>query len=293
MNQAVVTEWSDYELLDSGNGRKLERFGDTVLSRPAPQALWPEQASRNVWDQTAGIYIRSNTGGGHWNFCKPVPESWLIHWRTLHIRVKPTGFGHLGVFPEQVFFWDWLEKKLSIAQPQIKILNLFAYTGYSSLVAARMGAAVTHVDGAKSAVTWARENAEENGLKHHPIRWIADDVSKFVAREKRRGMKYDAVIMDPPTFGRGPKGEVWKIEQDLLPLLLTIQSVLSDQFQFLLFTCHSQHVSSPGIANLFDWMFKDHRKDVTCTTGDIVIPASHYGSSLPAGLFGIVNSDIT
>jgi 23S rRNA (cytosine1962-C5)-methyltransferase len=292
MNQAAVSGWTDYELLDSGNGRKLERFGGTVLSRPAPQALWPEQAAPHVWSKASGIYIRSNTGGGHWNFCKPVPESWPVSWRKLRIKVKPTGFGHLGVFPEQVFFWDWLEKKLSHVRFQVNILNLFAYTGYSSLVSARMGAAVTHVDGAKSAVTWARENAEENGLKQQPIRWIADDVSKFVTREKRRGVKYDAVIMDPPTFGRGPKGEVWKIEQDLLPLLKTVKSILSDQFQFLLFTCHSQHVSSPGIANLFDWMFKDRRQDVRCSTGDIIIPASQAGSSLPAGLFGLVNSNI-
>ncbi|MGB3977135.1 MAG: class I SAM-dependent methyltransferase [bacterium] len=290
MDSNILTSWKDYELLDSGHGRKLERFGDILLSRPAPQALWPRKAESTLWTQISGDYIRSSTGGGHWNFYKSVPESWMIQWKNLHIKVKPTGFGHLGVFPEQVFFWNLLTTHLAKNCHHANVLNLFAYTGYSTLAAAKMNAKVTHVDGAKSAVTWARENAEANDLKNHPIRWIADDVGKFMTRENKRGVKYDAIIMDPPTFGRSPQGKVWKIEQDLLPLLQSIQTILSDNFQFLLFTCHSQHVSATGVANLLNWMFEKSLETVTIDTGEILIYSSQPETSLPSGVFGTVIS---
>ncbi len=290
MNLNIMTHWEDYELLDSGNGRKLERLGDILLSRPAPQAFWPQKAESKLWKKASAEYIRSNTGGGQWNLHKAIPESWMIQWEKLRIKVKPTGFGHLGVFPEQVFFWNLLMTQLAKKCDQANVLNLFAYTGYSTLAAAKVNAKVTHLDGAKSAVTWARENAEANGLKNHPIRWISDDVTKFVNREQKRGVKYDAIIMDPPTFGRSPQGKVWKIEQDLLPLLQSIQTIISKNFQFLLFTCHSQHVTATGIANLLNWMFEDCHKEVKIDTAEIVIHSSQAGASLPSGVFGTVIS---
>ncbi|MBN1880260.1 class I SAM-dependent methyltransferase [bacterium] len=287
MTQITTRTWKDYELLDTGNGRKLERFGSILLSRPAPQALWPPMSGPDIWSQSQGIYHRSNTGGGQWEFPGHIPESWIIRWNNLEIQVKPTGFGHLGVFPEQAFFWNWIADQVRKTPFQMNILNLFAYTGYSTLAAAEAGAKVTHVDGAKSAVTWAGENAERNGLKSKPIRWIADDVTKFVGREVRRGVKYDAIIMDPPSFGRGPKGEVWKIEQDLLPLLGSFRDVMSDRFRFFLFTCHSQHVSPPGVVNLMDALLRN-LPTVHChlDSGDIVIESKHPGTSLPSGVYG-------
>jgi 23S rRNA (cytosine1962-C5)-methyltransferase len=286
MSIITVSAWNDYELLDSGNGRKLERFGDVILSRPAPQALWPESADAKLWGKAAGIYHRSNTGGGKWEFVKKLSEFWPIRWNDMSILVKPTGFGHLGVFPEQSVFWEWIYRKVQESNIEMNVLNLFAYTGYSTLSASKAGARVTHVDGAKSAVTWARENAERNGLHKRPIRWIPDDVSKFVSREARRGVKYDAVIMDPPTFGRGPKGEVWKIEQHLLPLLETFKQIMSDRFRFFLFTCHSQYISPPGINNLMKRLFSEYPCVASIQSGDIVIQSSQPDTSLPAGVYG-------
>lgn len=292
MGQMTIRNWDDYELLDSGNGRKLERFGKHLLSRPAPQALWPVAAPLNLWAEAGGIYHRANTGGGQWEFASPLPESWDMRWNHLKIQVKPTGFGHLGVFPEQTFFWQWIADQVRRTAFEPNVLNLFAYTGYATLAAAAAGARVTHVDGARSAVTWAGENAERNGLRDKPIRWIADDVTKFVGREARRGVKYDAIILDPPSFGRGPKGEVWKIEQDLLPLLEIFKSVISEKFRFFLFTCHSQHVSPPGVLNLIHALLKSTSADhFSVDSGDIVIESNQPNTSLPSGVYGYAAAD--
>ncbi len=227
-NIDLISEpWKDYELIDSGNGRKLERFGEHILIRPETQALWKPRESA-LWKKAQAEFVWKE-GKGSWEK-KNIPERWEMKWRDTHFEVRPTAFKHIGVFPEQASNWEWLEKKVEAntkSGKPTKILNLFGYTGIASIVAAKHGAEVTHVDASKQANTWAKENAKHSGVPETHIRFLLEDAAKFAEREARRGARYDGILLDPPAFGRGAKGEVWRIEEDLLGLLETVAKILS------------------------------------------------------------------
>lgn len=234
----IANEWNDYEILDTSRGEKLERWGSYLLIRPDPQVIWNTPKTLPGWKKKNGHYHRSNKGGGEWEFFD-LPEQWTISYKDLTFNLKPFSFKHTGLFPEQAANWDWFYKKIRHAGRPIKVLNLFAYTGGATLAAAKAGACVTHVDASKGMVTWAKENAVSSGLGDVPIRWIVDDCMKFVEREIRRGNHYDAIIMDPPSYGRGPKGEIWKIEDAIHPLVQLCTQLLSDQPLFFLINSYT------------------------------------------------------
>ncbi len=234
----VANEWKDYEVLDTSEGEKLERWGDFLLVRPDPQVIWNTPKSHKGWQTKNAHYHRSNKGGGEWEFFH-LPEQWSISYKGLTFHLKPFSFKHTGLFPEQATNWDWFSNKIRLAKRQIRVLNLFAYTGGATIAAAKAGANVTHVDASKGMVTWAKENALSSGLANAPIRWIVDDCIKFVEREIRRGSHYDAIIMDPPSYGRGPKGEIWKIEDAIYPLVQLCTKLLSEQPLFFLINSYT------------------------------------------------------
>lgn len=244
----------DYRLLDTGNFQKLERFGPWTFIRPAPQAIWPKSLRQNEWNKAEGEYqyYRGKESGGEWKFFKNLPkDGWIIKFNELSFKVQPTGFGHIGVFPEQALNWLWIEKQIkSSGRKAINLLNIFGYTGASTLAAVAAGAAVTHVDASKASVSWARKNLELSGLRDRQVRWIVDDAIKFLTREHKRGRRYDGIIMDPPTFGRGPKGEVWKIENQLSELMTRCRKVLSDHPLLILLTTHSPGFSGLTLENM-------------------------------------------
>ena len=211
-------QWKDYELIDCGRGEKLERWGDQLLVRPDPQAIWNTPRTHRGWKQNAGRYARSSSGGGQWQN-KSMPERWTVSYGSLTFNIKPMNFKHTGLFPEQAANWDFAQEQIRRAGRPISVLNLFAYTGGATVACAAAGASVCHVDAARGMVSWARENARSSGLENAPIRWIVDDCAKFVEREIRRGRQYDAIIMDPPSYGRGPTGEVWRLEENLYPFV--------------------------------------------------------------------------
>ncbi|MCR4814890.1 MAG: class I SAM-dependent methyltransferase [Lachnospiraceae bacterium] len=239
----IADNWKDYEVLATSGGEKLERWGEYVLVRPDPQVIWNTPKPNKGWKNFNGHYHRSSKGGGEWEF-KSLPEEWDISYKELTFRLKPFSFKHTGLFPEQAVNWDWcssvIRKKLSDNPgKQFKVLNLFAYTGGATLSAAKAGAAVTHVDASKGMVQWAKENAAVSGLSEAPVRWLVDDCVKFVEREIRRGNKYDGIIMDPPSYGRGPKGEIWKIEESIFPFLELTSQLLDDNSTFLLINSYT------------------------------------------------------
>jgi len=234
----VANEWKDYEVLDTSEGEKLERWGDFLLVRPDPQVIWNTPKSHKGWQTKNAHYHSSNKGGGEWEFFH-LPEQWSIFYKGLTFHLKPFSFKHTGLFPEQATNWDWFSNKIRLAKRQIRVLNLFAYTGGATIAAAKAGANVTHVDASKGMVTWAKENALSSGLANAPIRWIVDDCIKFVEREIRRGSHYDAIIMDPPSYGRGPKGEIWKIEDAIYPLVQLCTKLLSEQPLFFLINSYT------------------------------------------------------
>ena len=220
--------WRDYQLLDTGDGMKLERWGDILLARPEPQAIWPQQ-EQSAWQQADAVYHRSREGGGHWEFRRTLPDAWEITYgRSLRFQVRPTGFKHTGLFPEQATNWDWMAQAIRGANRPVSVLNLFAYTGGATLACAAAGASVVHVDAAKGMVAWAKENAQKSKLENAPIRYIVDDALKFVQREERRGHRYDGIVMDPPSYGRGPNGQMFKFEKDVYPLIQACARILSD-----------------------------------------------------------------
>lgn len=234
----VANEWQDYEVLDTSEGEKLERWGDFLLVRPDPQVIWNTPKNHKGWQTRNAHYHRSNKGGGEWEFFH-LPEQWSISYKGLTFHLKPFSFKHTGLFPEQATNWDWFSNKIRLAKRQIRVLNLFAYTGGATIAAAKAGANVTHVDASKGMVAWAKENALSSGLANAPIRWIVDDCIKFVEREIRRGSHYDAIIMDPPSYGRGPKGEIWKIEDAIYPLVQLCTKLLSEQPLFFLINSYT------------------------------------------------------
>ncbi len=231
----IADQWKDYEVLDTSSGEKLERWGDYILVRPDPQVIWATPHDHKCWRKKNGHYHRSAKGGGEWEFFN-LPNEWSINYRDLTFNLKPFSFKHTGLFPEQATNWDWFSGLIKDAGRPIKVLNLFAYTGGATLSAAAAGASVTHVDASKGMVGWAKENAVSSGLGDAPIRWLVDDCTKFVEREIRRGNKYDGIIMDPPSYGRGPKGEIWKIEESIWPFVQLTSQLLSDDPLFVLIT---------------------------------------------------------
>jgi 23S rRNA (cytosine1962-C5)-methyltransferase len=273
---------SDYELLDSGEGEKLERYGTVIVSRPDPQALWNKKLHQTEWNKAQAVFSRDNKNSG-WEFKGKVPERWQIEFAGLHLWIKPTSFKHTGIFPEQKSNWEWFDNLIKKSDRAISVLNLFGYTGGATLAAAKAGAEVCHVDGSKVAITWAKDNAEISGLKDKPIRWILDDAAKFVEREIKRGRTYDGIILDPPAFGHGPKGEMWKIEDDFLPFLKTCFQVLSDQPLFFLINGYASGYSAIAYQNNLEYLVEKFGGSVEM--GELTIAEKGSARLLPAGIF--------
>ena len=287
-NSCLIKEF-DYQLLDTGNFKKLERFGPYTFVRPAPQVIWPPQLLESEWGKANGEFRHhkgKSTGGGEWIFRNPVPKSgWPLRFQNLIFTVHTTSFGHLGLFPEQAQNWDWIAnqiKELNGYKPNV--LNMFGYTGASTLAAAARGANVTHLDASKTSVTWAKKNLESSGLSDCSVRWIVDDAEKFLLRENRRNRKYDALIMDPPSFGRGPKGEVWNIETQMTRLLKLCKNILSDSPKFILLTTHSPGVSSLTLKNMLI-KFLVSPNSGTFQMGDMSIFDTASDLQLPNGFY--------
>ena len=278
----LANEWSDYALIDCANGEKLEKWGSFTLVRPDPQIIWPQKQHKAEWEKSDAHYHRSKSGGGSWEYNKKLPGAWQIKYKNLTFNVKPMGFKHTGIFPEQAVNWDFIDEKIKNANRDIKVLNLFAYTGGATVAAAKAGASVVHVDAAKGMVLWAKENAVSSGLADAPIRYIVDDVIKFVCREIRRGNKYDAIIMDPPTYGRGPNGEVWKFEDELYPLIEKCMSLLSDNPLFMIVNSYTSNVSSTVVKNVLELSAKAKFGGYV-TNDEIAIPVKNSGICLPCG----------
>lgn len=274
----ITKPQKEYELLDSGNGFKLERFGGVVVSRPDPQALWGKKLSKKIWDSADAHFERN------WKEKNKIPKDWKISLDDIVFNLKLSSFKHVGVFPEQIENWKWIKEKIKKADRKINVLNLFGYTGGATLASLQAGAEVCHVDGSKTSIALAKENALLSGLSEKKVRWILDDVSKFVLREIRRGNKYDAVIMDPPAFGRGAKGEVWKIEKDFLNLLNLVKQILSEQPLFIIINGYASGYSHLAYSNSLKEIFGNRLGDVE--TGELAIEESKTGRILPAGIFG-------
>lgn len=253
-----TTGWADYALLDSGNGRKLERYGRYSVVRPEPQCLWTPSLGEDVWANADAVFDPTDEeDAGRWRFREQPKDTWPLSWREISFKARFTAFRHLAFFPEQAANWAWLDQKVRAAEGQPKILNLFGYTGVASLVCAAAGAAVTHVDASKKAIGWARENAEASGLADRPIRWICEDARRYVQREVRRGSKYEGIILDPPKYGRGPDGEVWKLFENLPELSTLCAELLSDKAEFLLLNAYAERISGAALAGLLSEKLKD------------------------------------
>ena len=280
----IADRWKDYEVLDTSSGEKLERWGDYILVRPDPQVIWNTKKTLPGWKKKNGHYHRSAKGGGEWEFFD-LPEEWSIHYDALTFHLKPFSFKHTGLFPEQATNWDWFSKLIREANRPIKVLNLFAYTGGATLSAARAGASVTHVDASKGMVSWAKENAVASNLGEAPIRWLVDDCVKFVEREIRRGNKYDAIIMDPPSYGRGPKGEIWKIEESIFPFLELTAQILSDDPLFFLINSYTTGFAPSVLSYLLGTevvpFYGGHVQ-----SDEVGLPVSSNGLVLPCGSSG-------
>ena len=280
----AANNWKDYEVIDCSNGEKLERWGDYLLIRPDPQVIWDTPRRHPGWKHPNGHYHRSARGGGQWEFFD-LPQQWSIGYRDLTFHLKPFSFKHTGLFPEQAANWDWFGDKIRSAGRPVKVLNLFAYTGGATLAAAKAGASVTHIDASKGMVTWARENAKASGLENAPIRWIVDDCGKFVEREIRRGSRYDAIIMDPPSYGRGPKGEIWKIEDAIHPLIRLCAGLLSDRPLFFLINSYTTGLA-PSVLTYMLSTEVARRHGGTVSSEEVGLPVTESGLMLPCGASG-------
>lgn len=279
----IADNWKEYEAIDCSSGEKLERWGSYLLVRPDPQVIWDTPKEHRGWKHRNAHYHRSKKGGGEWEFFG-LPEQWDLHYGSLTFHLKPFRFKHTGLFPEQAVNWDWLGEKIRQAGRPIKVLNLFAYTGGASLAAAAAGAAVTHVDASKGMVTWAKENAIASGLPDAPIRWIVDDCVKFTEREIRRGNCYDAIIMDPPSYGRGPKGEIWKIEDNIYPLIQLCASLLSSNPLFFLVNSYTTGLQPAVLSYMLGTALRSFGGTVDAQ--EIGLPVSSNGLVLPCGASG-------
>lgn len=280
----IADGWKEYEVIDASQGEKLERWGKYILVRPDPQVIWNTPKEESRWDHMNGHYHRSSKGGGEWEFFN-LPKQWTINYQNLTFNLQPFSFKHTGLFPEQAANWDWFSKKIKEAGRPIKVLNLFAYTGGATLSAAAAGASVTHVDASKGMVTWAKENAKSSGLEDAPIRYIVDDCVKFVEREIRRGNQYDAVIMDPPSYGRGPKGEIWKIEEQIHSFIKLCTGVLSDKPLFFLVNSYTTGLQAAVLTYMISTEL-GKRYGGTVKSDEIGLPVSGNGLVLPCGASG-------
>lgn len=277
----LAANWRDYEILDAGDGNKLERWGDVVLLRPDPQAIWPMGENPRAPHAT---YLRSPAGGGHWEFSAALPESWRVSYRDLSFVVRPTGFKHTGLFPEQAVNWDYMRGMVEKSGQKPQILNLFAYTGGATCALAAAGAQVTHVDAAKGMIAWAKDNLAASGLSDAPVRFIVDDALKFVLREQRRGKTYDAILMDPPSYGRGPNGEMWKMEDDLYPLVAECVKLLSDKPLFFLINSYTTGLAPSVLTNVLKTALKKYGGKVEAD--EVGLPISRGKLALPCGASG-------
>lgn len=278
----TADNWNDYIILDTSCGEKLEKWGGISLVRPDPQIIWKTEKKDPLWTRADGHYYRSNQGGGQWEFRKRIPESWNISYGSLVFNIRPTGFKHTGIFPEQAVNWDFMADKILGAGREINVLNLFAYTGGATLACAEAGASVCHVDASKGMVQWARENAVSSGLADKPIRWIVDDCEKFVAREIRRGRKYDAIVMDPPSYGRGSNGEIWKLESSVYDLVKLCADVLSDNPLFFLINSYTTGLS-PSVMGYILGTVLTAKFGGSVSFDEIGLPVKSTGLILPCG----------
>lgn len=279
----LASDWNDYQILDMANGEKLEKWNNITLVRPDPQIIWKQKTYPEKWKKADAKYSRSNTGGGAWNYNKKLPSAWQVKYKDLVFNIKPMGFKHTGLFPEQAVNWDWMINKIKSANKEIKVLNLFAYTGGATVACLSAGASVCHVDSSKGMVSWAKENVTSSGLQDRRVRYIVDDVVKFVNREIRRGNKYDAIIMDPPSYGRGTNGEVWKFEDNIYDLVELCSKVLTDKPLFFLINSYTTGISSMVLENILK--LNIHAKG-KFSNGEIGIPMQNSNLVLPCGIYG-------
>ena len=281
----AAKDWQSYRLIDAADGFRLERWGDIILIRPDPQIIWNTPERSPLWKKAHARYHRSQSGGGKWEYYKTLPDRWTVGYGDLTFNIKPMGFKHTGLFPEQAVNWDWMRQKLS-GRPGAKVLNMFAYTGGATLACAAAGAAVTHVDASKGMVSWARENAVSSGLSDRPIRWLVDDCFKFVRREIRRGSKYDAVIIDPPSYGRGPGGEVWKLEDSIYDFINDCAELLSAQPLFFVINSYTTGLSPSVMEYMLSGVIKN-RFGGSAFSDEIGLPVESSGLILPCGATAI------
>lgn len=279
----LADKWKDYQVIDTSSGEKLEKWGDYILLRPDPQVIWKTPKKNPMWKRINAHYHRSSKGGGEWEFFD-LPDEWTISYRELRFRLKPFSFKHTGLFPEQAVNWDWMSDKIKNAGRPVKALNLFAYTGGATLAMAAAGAAVTHVDASKGMVAWAKENAQASHLEDRPIRWLVDDCKKFVEREIRRGNHYDAILMDPPSYGRGPKGEIWKMEDSIYEFLELSTQLLSDRPLFFVINSYTTGLAPAVLKYLLSTVLKD--KGGVVQADEIGLPVRETSLVLPCGACG-------
>ena len=277
----IADKWRDIEVIDCSRGEKLERWGDRILVRPDPQVIWQGERHHPGWHSYDGRYLRSNTGGGKWERRK-LPDKWQLRYGDLTFQVGPMNFKHMGLFPEQAANWDFIQERIKASKREISVLNLFAYTGGATVAALAAGARVCHVDAARGMVSWARENVELSGLSDRPVRWIVDDCLKFVQREIRRGRRYDGIIMDPPSYGRGPTGEVWKLEENLYPFVELVSQVLSEEASFVVINAYTTGLS-PGVLTYISEDIFGRRFGGKTESRELGIPVTESGFLLPCG----------
>lgn len=281
----LADNWKDYKILDMANGQKLESWGGVILSRPDPQIVWSEKQFSKLWDKSNAIYHRSKQGGGSWEYKKNTPERWTVKYKDLTFNIKLMGFKHTGLFPEQAVNWDYMIDKITNSNRHINVLNLFAYTGGATVACAYAGADVVHVDSSKGMVSWAKENIVSSNLEDRYVRFIVDDVIKFVEREIRRGHKYDAIIMDPPSFGRGANGEVWNIEESLFKLIKLCEQVLSDDPLFFLINSYTTGMSPTVLENVLNLTINKKYNGLV-TSGEVGLKMENSNLILPCGIYG-------
>lgn len=281
----LSTNWIDYEIIDAGNKEKLERWGNIILRRPDPQAVWPI-SNNKLWNNYDAHYIRSNKGGGHWEYNKSFNKDWTINYKDLTFKVSPTDFKHTGLFPEQACNWDYMMDLITNDPRQIKVLNLFAYTGGATMACSSAGADVVHVDASKGMVAWAKENMHLSNLSNNNIRFIVDDCLKFVEREKRRNNTYHAIVMDPPSYGRGPNNELWKLEDSILELVTKCIDILDDKPLFFLINAYTTGLSSTVLNNILKKTILKKYPNGTIETGEIGLPIKVDNMVLPCGIYG-------
>ncbi len=286
----LANNWKDYEILDMANGEKLEKWGNYILERPDPQIVWQDKSFKDKWKKVDAVYHRSKKGGGYWENINDIKASWQVKYKNLTFNIKQMGFKHTGLFPEQAVNWDYMIDKIKNSNRKIRVLNLFAYTGGATVACAYAGADVVHVDSSRGMVSWAKENIESSNLTDRYVRFIVDDVIKFVKREIRRGNKYDAIIMDPPSFGRGANGEVWNIEESLYPLIKLCMEVLSDNPLFFLINSYTTGMSPKVLENIL-YMTLDKKYKGKISSGEVGLPMKDSNLILPCGIYGLFENE--